>query len=155
MNVLSIEGLGRQFGERELFKNISFGLEKGEKVALIAPNGTGKSTILKIIAGVDEANEGKVVINPDFRWAYLEQDPSFKAHLTINEHIRGTHSEVLKIIRNYEQAVAAQSENWNQETQKQFDLASALMDQNHAWDYERRLAQLLSLFQITNLNQKH
>ncbi len=153
MNVLSVEGLSRQFGERVLFENISFGLEKGEKVALIAPNGTGKSTILKIIAGIDEASEGKFIINPNFKWAYLEQEPTFKEHLTINEYIRGTHSDVLKIIRIYEDAVAAQSENWNKDTQKQFDRASALMDQNEAWDYDRRLEQLLTLFQIKELNQ--
>lgn len=153
MNVLSVEEIGRQFGERVLFEEISFGLNKGEKVALIAPNGTGKSTILKIIAGIDEANEGRVVINPDIRWAYLEQEPSFDGKLTINQLIQGTHSEVLKIIRNYEAAVARQSEDWNKETQKQFDKASALMDQNQGWDYERRLEQLLTLFQIKNLDQ--
>jgi len=153
MNVLSIEGLGRQFGERELFRDISFGLEKGEKVALIAPNGTGKSTILKIIAGKDEANQGRVILNPDIVWAYLEQGPSIDNNLSINEYIRGTHSEVLKIIRNYEAAVAAQSENWNKEAQKKYDLASALMDQHQGWDYERRLEQLLSLFKITDLDQ--
>ncbi len=153
MNVLSVEGLGRQFGERELFRDLNFGLDKGDKVALIAPNGSGKSTILKIIAGKDEASQGKLVINPDVRWAYLEQDPSFEKTMTINEYIRGTHSEVLRIIRNYEQAVNNQSKNWSSETQKQFDLASALMDQNQAWDYERRLEQLLNLFQISNLDQ--
>ncbi|PKP34594.1 MAG: ABC transporter [Bacteroidetes bacterium HGW-Bacteroidetes-17] len=153
MNVLSIEGLGRQFGERELFRDISFGLEKGEKVALIAPNGTGKSTILKIIAGKDEANQGRVILNPDIVWAYLEQEPSFDNKLSINEYIRGTHSEVLKIIRNYEEAVAAQSETWDKESQKKYDLASALMDQHQGWDYERRLEQLLSLFKITDLDQ--
>lgn len=153
MNVLSIEGLGRQFGERELFRDISFGLEKGEKVALIAPNGTGKSTILKIIAGKDEANQGRVILNPDIVWAYLEQEPSFDNNLSINEYILGTHSEVLKIIRNYEEAVAAQSETWDKESQKKYDLASALMDQHQGWDYERRLEQLLSLFKITDLDQ--
>ncbi len=153
MNVLSIEGLGRQFGERVLFEQISFGLNKGEKAALIAPNGTGKSTILKIIAGIDEASEGSVVINPDIRWAYLEQEPTFNEALSINEYIKGTHSEVLKIIRNYENAVAKQSENWNKDTQKEFDKASVLMDQNQGWDYERRLEQLLTLFQIKDLDQ--
>ncbi|MBU1012394.1 MAG: ABC-F family ATP-binding cassette domain-containing protein [Bacteroidetes bacterium] len=153
MNILSIEGLSRQFGERELFRDISFGLEKGEKVALIAPNGTGKSTILKIIAGKDEANQGRVILNPDIVWAYLDQEPSFDNNLSINEYIRGTHSEVLKIIRNYEEAVAAQSETWDKESQKKYDLASALMDQHQGWDYERRLEQLLSLFKITDLDQ--
>ena len=153
MNVLSIEGLGRQFGERVLFEDLSFGLEKGEKVALIAPNGTGKSTILKIIAAKDEANQGSVIINPDIPWAYLEQEPSFDKNLRINDYIKGTHSEVLKIIRDYEKSVAEQSENWNKETQKRFDLASAKMDQFEAWDYERRLEQLLSLFKIENLDQ--
>ena len=98
MNYLSIEGLSKHFGDRTLFDNLSFGLNKGDKVALIANNGVGKSSLLKIIAGIEDQDEGSIILRDGIRLAYLAQEPIFNEDLNINELINSSHSEVLQIM---------------------------------------------------------
>ena len=154
MIYLSIEKLAKQYPDKVLFENLTFGISKGDKVALIANNGTGKSTLLKILAGKDTADSGSVYLRDTIKTGYLEQEPVFNGDFTISELISSSHTEVLAVIREYDRALAAQSELHNEQTQKAFELASSAMDKHDAWDYERRLKQLLDKFSITTLEQK-
>lgn len=154
MNYLSIKYLSKSYGEKILFEEISLGLHKGEKTALIANNGTGKSTLLKIIAGKEEADSGEVVVRNGIKIGYLPQQPVFDESLTINELITGSHSDVLAVIEEYNQALHFQADNHNKEAQQRVEKATANMDLLQAWDYERRLKQVLTKFSITRLNQK-
>ena len=153
MNYLSVENLSKHYGEKVLFENISFGLDKGDKIALIANNGTGKSSMLKILTGRDVGDSGTVVLRDGIKVGFLEQEPALDENLTINELIREGNSEILSVIRDYEQALEAQTEDYNDDTHKAFELASERMDRTDAWDYERRLKELLSRFNITDLEQ--
>ena len=154
MNYLSAENLSKSFGDKPLFSGLSFGLHKGEKTALIANNGTGKSTLLKILAGSETADTGQVTIRDGISVAFLEQDPWFKPGLTIDELISSSHSALSGVIQEYDKALKAHSANHNAATQKQLEEATDEMDHKKAWDYERRMKQLLSLFKITDTTKK-
>ena len=154
MNYLSAENLSKSYGYKELFQRLSFGLHKGEKTALIANNGTGKSTLLKILVGLEAPDTGQVTLRDGIRMAFLEQDPYFASGQSIDELITSSHSEISKIIEDYENALFAQSKIHNAETQKALEMATEEMDHKNAWDYERRLKQLLSLFRITDTTKK-
>ena len=150
MNYLSAENLSKTYGDKALFEGLSFGLHKGEKTALIANNGTGKSTLLRILAGKETPDTGLVTLRDGIKTAFLEQDPFFEKGQTIDELISTSHSGFSKVIQNYQYAIKADSELHNSETQKKLEKATAEMDHMQAWDYERRLKQLLSLFRITD-----
>lgn len=154
MNYLSVDSLGKNYGERVLFEGLTFGLSQGDKMALIANNGTGKSSLLKIIAGSDIADEGTVTIRNGIKIGYLVQEPDFNQSLSIEELINTAHTDVMKLIHEYEKALAEQSENFNEQTQKRLEEVSARMDEANAWDYERQMKQILSKFNIQDLNQK-
>ena len=154
MNYLSAENISKYIGDRTLFENLSFGISKGEKIAFIAPNGAGKTTILRILAGQKTADSGSVLKREGINIGYLEQEPRLDNSITINELINGSHSEVLAIIRAYEKALKQQTENYNELTQKTFEEASAKMDEVKGWDYELRMKQMLSRFNITQLDQQ-
>jgi ATP-binding cassette subfamily F protein uup len=154
VNYLSVENLSKHYGELVLFENISFGLSKGDKVALIAKNGTGKTSLIKILSGLDSPDEGRFVFRNGINFAYLPQQPEFEGDISIEELLRSTHSRTLEIIREYENAIDAQTEDYNEQTQKAVDECSAQMDFYDAWDYEDRVKQMLSRFKIVNIKQK-
>ncbi|MCB0431442.1 MAG: ABC-F family ATP-binding cassette domain-containing protein [Flavobacteriales bacterium] len=154
MQYIYAENLSVHYGERTLFKDLTFGLNRGDKVALVANNGSGKSTLLRILAGKDQANEGSVFRRESIRMGYLEQAPAFPAGVTIRELISGSHTEVTKVIEAYHKALEAQSEDYSPQTQKALELATHAMDECEAWDYDRRMQQILSRFEITDLEQK-
>ncbi|MCQ2306145.1 MAG: ABC-F family ATP-binding cassette domain-containing protein [Bacteroidales bacterium] len=145
MNYLSVENLSKAFSDKLLFENLSFGIDKGDKTALIAANGTGKSTMMRILVGKEEADGGKIAFNEGVRVGYLEQLPQFDPNLTIEDVISTGHTDIMRVIRNYEEALV---------NQMNLEKAMAAMDANQAWDYELRLKQLLSTFEINDLSQK-
>ena len=153
MTYLSTENLSKKYGLKILFEGLTFGISKGDKTALIAQNGTGKSTLLKILAGKERPDSGEVMIRNGIRVSLLEQDPQLEDGLTINEFITDGDNEMVKVVREYEQAVEAQAEHYSEETQKAFDKALAQMDAANAWDYEQRLQQILGHLNIHDLNQ--
>ncbi len=153
MNYLSAENLSKSYGEKTLFENISFGLNKGDKTALIANNGTGKTTLLRILSGKEATDTGSFVFRSGIKVAALEQEPELDSQLTLDEMVATTNSSVMKAIRNYEKAVDDQSQDQNKDTQQAMEKAATAMDHLQAWDYERRLKQLLDLFRITNTAQ--
>ena len=154
MNLLAIENLGKNFGERILFESLSFGLSQGDKVALIANNGAGKSSLMKIIAGLDTADEGDVVFRNECRVSYLQQDAIFDNNMTINKLIESAHNKISLLVSDYENAVESHSKHNSKQTQKNLEILTSKMEQENAWDYERRSKQILSKFNIKDFNQK-
>ena len=109
MNYLSVENISKSFGERVLFEGLNFGLNYGDKVALIANNGSGKTSMLKIIAGKDVPGTGKVTLRNGIRIGYLEQEPVFNEKYSINELLYNSNAEVVKIIREYDETIIGAS----------------------------------------------
>jgi ATP-binding cassette subfamily F protein uup len=153
MNYLSVENISKSYGERILFEQLFFGLSKGDKMALIANNGSGKSTMLKIIAGKDVSESGKITVRNGIRIGYLEQDPLFNEEFTINEFLDNSNSELMQIIKAYDKALELQSNDYNDVTSKNFQEASLLMDKANAWNFNNDLKQILSRFKIHDLDQ--
>ena len=153
MNYLSVENISKSYGERILFEQLFFGLSKGDKMALIANNGSGKSTMLKIIAGKDVSESGKITVRNGIRIGYLEQDPLFNEEFTINEFLDNSNSEIMQIIKAYDKALELQSNDYNDVTSKNFQEASLLMDKANAWNFNNDLKQILSRFKIHDLDQ--
>ena len=154
MNLFSVEKLSKDYGARVLFSNLSFGLCRGDKMALVANNGTGKSSLLKIIAGKDVSSSGEVVFRKGVQVGYLSQNSHFDESLSIQQLVDSAQSRVSKLIVEYEKAVEKQTEDFSEINQKKVEDLSLLMDQYSAWDYKRRIEQILSKFNIIDLNQK-
>ena len=154
MNYLSVENLGKNYGERVLFEGLTFGLSQGDKMALIANNGTGKSSMLKIIAGTDISDEGSVTLRNGIRTGYLSQEPNFDNSLTIEKLITHSQTEITKLIKEYEQALINIENNHNSHNSNVLEELTAKMDKVNAWDYERRIKQILSKFNINDLSQE-
>ncbi len=147
ISYLQIENLSKAFGENILFENISFSLHKDQKMALIAKNGTGKSTLLNIISGKDVADSGKVSFRKGVSVSYLQQNPEYKDNDTIIDHIFHSTDNISKIIRNYEEAIISEDNNKIQHAIEQMDIAEA-------WDYEQKIKEILNKLKIENFNQK-
>ncbi|MCO6500948.1 MAG: ABC-F family ATP-binding cassette domain-containing protein [Vicingus serpentipes] len=148
MNYLSIEGLTKSYGIRVLFNDLSLGIDKGQKVALIAKNGTGKSTFLRILSGEEQYDSGKVVFRKGIKVGILQQSPNYADNLTVSETIFSSKSTQIQAILEYEAAVDNPEDN--ERMQKAFEEMDAL----EAWDYEVKIQQILGQLKITNLNQK-
>jgi len=155
MNFLSAENLTKSFGERILFKNINLGLEKGDKMAMVAANGAGKTSILRILAGIDVSDdEGKVAVRNGIRIGFLEQEPVMNSDITVSDYIKTAGSEVLEVIREYNSILDQQSLHHSKEAQHLLTIATSKMDHLNAWDYDRRMVQILDKFNIKNIEQK-
>tara|TARA_B100001758_G_scaffold246083_1_gene260393 strand:- start:11790 stop:13670 length:1881 start_codon:yes stop_codon:yes gene_type:complete len=154
MNLLSVDNLAKNFGEKILFKGLNFGLSKGDKIALIANNGAGKSSLLKIISGSDNADEGEVIFRNNCKVSYLKQDTVFKNNLSINELIKTTHNKVSILVKEYEEAAKKHSKENTKKSLENLERLTVKMESEKAWDYQRRSKQILSKFNISNLEQK-
>lgn len=154
MTYLSVEQLSKSFGLKTLFENLTFGISKGDKTALVAPNGTGKSTLLKVLSGVETADSGQVMIRNGITIGYLEQEPTLDSTMSIRDYISHGHSDIVEVIRSYEKAVKNQEEAYNDQTHAAFEKALAAMDAADAWDYENRMTQILGKLDIHNLDQQ-
>lgn len=144
---LQVDRLTKSFGDLVLFRDLTFGICEGERVGLIAKNGTGKTTLLNIIAGREGYDSGNVVFRRDLRVGYLDQDPVFPEGLTVLEACFKSDNEVVRIIADYEKAVA------NNDVAALEELIH-LMDQHKAWDFELRIKQILSQLKIRDFDQK-
>ena len=148
MNYLSVENISKSYGERILFKNISFGINEGQKIGFVAKNGTGKTSILNIIAGDDTPDTGNVVSRKNVKISYLSQDPKLDPNCTIEEIIQTSDNFIIKIIADYEKALLQPEDT--EAYQKAFDA----MEANQAWDYETVYKQVLSKLKLDDLDQK-
>lgn len=147
MNYLSAESVAKSYNDAWLFKNLSFGLLEGEKIALIGKNGTGKSTLLKILAGEVHADEGKVAINKDIKVGYLSQDPALEENKTILETVLSGGTKMAEAVLEYETSME------HPEDIDRMQKAMEKMDQYQAWDYEQKMRKILSSLGLDNLSQ--
>ena len=148
MNILSTERLGHNFHDRWLFKNLHFGLQKGERVALVGANGAGKSSLLSILAGQLEPMEGIVVKERGARVGFLPQDPGFKQFHSINDFIYSPDNPQQQLIRAYEELLV-QPDADSRKLTSLTDQISSL----DAWEYEHNIKSILTRLQITDFSQ--
>ena len=144
---LQVDNLTKSFGDLVLFENISFGIAEGQRVGLIAKNGTGKTTLLNVIAGKEGYDNGNIVFRRDLRVDYLEQDPQYPEELTVLEACFHHGNSTVELIKEYERCM---------ETEGHPGLENLLarMDQEKAWEYEQKAKQILSQLKIRNFDQK-
>ena len=147
MNYLSAENISRNLGERWVFKNLFFGLQKGEKVALIGKNGTGKTTLMESIMGMQSPDEGKITIRKGIRVGYLPQNPIFEENERVLNYLFSDDLPSAVAIKAYEKAMLSGDP---QELEDSF----ALMESNNAWDYEARAKQIISRLGIPDGDQQ-
>ena len=147
ISYLQIDGLTKSFGDLVLFEDITFGIAQGQKVGLIAKNGTGKTTLLNIIAGKEDYDNGAVVFRNDLRVGYLEQTPVYPEGVTVLQACFYSPNETVRLIAEYEEAMASDDHSNLQDILMR-------MDNLKAWDYEQRAKQILSQLKITNFDQK-
>ena len=148
MNYLSVENISKAYGERILFEDISFGINKDQKVAFVAKNGSGKTSILNIIANLDVPDSGQVVSRKGISIAYLAQKDDINPDLTIEETIFATDNKILSIVNQYEKALK------NLDDGDAYQAAFDLMDQHNAWDFETQYRQILSKLKLEDLSLK-
>ena len=148
MNYLSVENISKAYGERILFEDISFGINKDQKVAFVAKNGSGKTSILNIIANLDVPDSGQVVSRKGISIAYLAQKDDINPDLTIEETIFATENKILSIVNQYEKALK------NLDDGDAYQAAFDLMDQHNAWDFETQYRQILSKLKLEDLSLK-
>ncbi|MCG9909816.1 MAG: ABC-F family ATP-binding cassette domain-containing protein [Flavobacteriales bacterium] len=145
MNYLQAENLSKSFGARLIFENLSFGLEKGQKTAIVAPNGTGKSTLMKILAGLDTPDSGRVTLNNAARVAYLPQMPELPAGKTIWQAVFETDNAQISAINAYDNAL-------KNDDKKALESALSRMEELGAWDMEYKINEVLGQLKITDKN---
>ncbi|MFA7444810.1 MAG: ABC-F family ATP-binding cassette domain-containing protein [Flavobacteriaceae bacterium] len=148
MNYLSVENISKSYGERVLFEDLSFGINKDQKIAFVAKNGTGKTSILKIITGEDTPDSGQVIMRKEIKMAFLSQEPKLNPELTIEESIFASDNVVLKVIEQYEKALE------NPEDEEAYQKAFDKMDLHNAWDFETQYKQILFKLKLEDLKLK-
>lgn len=148
MNLLSVENISKSYGELVLFEQLSFGVNKDQKIALIAKNGSGKTAILNILSGLDQPDQGMVNFRKDIKVSFLAQEPILAENSTIEQCILASDNEVLKVIANYEKALLDMDNADGY--QKAFDA----MDRHAAWDFETQYQQILSKLKLDDLQLK-
>ena len=148
MNLLTVENISKSFGELSLFSNISFGINKDQKIALIAKNGSGKTSILNILSGKDASDIGQINSRKGIRISFLEQEPELDPKLTVEETIFASDNEVLKVIQNYEHALL------DPEDADAYQKAFEAMERYDAWDFETQYKQILFKLKLEDLDVK-
>jgi len=146
ISYLQVENLTKSFGDNILFENISFGISDNQRVALIAKNGTGKTTLLNILAGNEDYQGGTISFKRDLRIGYLDQNPDFPKELSVIDACLRSDNEAVRTIAAYEHCMMS-------ENQEGLDEILSQMDMHKAWDYETRIKQILGKLKITNLDQ--
>lgn len=154
MNYLSVKNISKTYGEKVLFEDISFGIDEGQKVALIAGNGTGKSTLLNMIMGIDIPDSGSITLNSDIRIAYLPQNHAFDQELSVLDLVLSSNNKFVKIIQEYESAIKLVEQNPSAENQKRLSDAISQMDAFEAWDYDSKVKEVLGRLGLMDLSQK-
>ncbi|RED48388.1 ABC-F family ATP-binding cassette domain-containing protein [Seonamhaeicola aphaedonensis] len=148
MNYLTVENISKSYGELVLFEDLSFSVHKDQKIAFVAKNGTGKTSILNILSGDDEADSGNIIYRKGIKVSFLSQDPKFDNNLTVEETIFASDNPILKIIHTYEKALL------NPEDTDTYQKAFEAMEQHQAWDFETQYKQILFKLKLEDLNQK-
>tara|TARA_Y100000385_G_scaffold129342_1_gene134671 strand:- start:461 stop:2323 length:1863 start_codon:yes stop_codon:yes gene_type:complete len=148
LNYLNVENISKSYGEVSLFENLSFSIHKDQKIAFIAKNGTGKTTILNIISGKDTPDSGQIIYRNGLRTTFLPQEPILNQSLTVEETILKSDNPILNVIKTYHTALE------NPENSKLYQTAFDDMERYQAWDYETQYTQILHKLKLVDLNQK-
>ena len=148
MNYLTVENVSRSFGEKYLFKNISLGINQGQKIGFVAKNGNGKTSLLQIICGMEKPDSGQVSMRNDLKIAYLAQEPDLNHKLTIEQAILESDIPTIQLIADYEHVMANPDD-----AEKMQDVLDR-MDASNAWDFETKYKQILSKLKLDDLTQK-
>jgi len=146
MNVLSVENLTKSFGERVIFEDITFGIEQGQKIAIVAKNGAGKSTLLNILFDIEGPDSGEVIFNKSIKTGYLSQKHGLDESLNVIENLLVAKNAMTDAIQAYETALSSEDETALQR-------ATDLMDHSGAWDYDAKIKEVLNRLSIVNLSQ--
>jgi ATP-binding cassette subfamily F protein uup len=153
-NLVTVENLSKSFGEKTLFEGLSFGINKGQKIALVAKNGTGKSTLLSVIMGKELADGGNISFRNDLHYIYLEQNPYLNEEMSVMEVVFTSDNPTMVAVRSYEEALQRATKSHNSKTEQELSDAIAEMDRYGAWDYEARAKEILSKLNIVDLEQR-
>lgn len=153
-NLVTVENLSKSFGEKTLFEGLSFGINKGQKIALVAKNGTGKSTLLSVIMGKELADGGNISFRNDLHYIYLEQNPYLNEDMSVMEVVFTSDNPTMVAVRTYEEALQRATKSHNSKTEQELSDAIAEMDRFGAWDYEARAKEILSKLNIVDLEQR-
>ncbi len=148
VNYLSVENIAKSFGEHPLFTNLSFGINEGQKVGFVAKNGTGKTTLLNILAGTASPDDGRVVYRKGITYSFLAQEPDLDPKLSVEETIFASDNEILKVIERYEKALE------NPEEADAYQKAFEEMEMHQAWDFETQYKQILFKMKLDDLHKK-
>lgn len=151
MNYLTVEHLTKSYGEKLLFEDITFGIEKGQKTALIARNGMGKSTLLNIIAGIDIPDSGQVVVRNDISVSYLPQVERFNDHFSVMDVIFESQTPIVQAVKEYETCLTLSKTDNSPEMMQRMEKVMLDMDRLSAWDMESRAKEILSRFGIEDV----
>jgi len=151
MNYLTVEKLTKSFGEKLLFDQITFGIEKGQKTALIAKNGTGKTTLLNIIAGLEYPDEGQVVTRKDITISYLPQMDDVNDQYSVLDLIFESQTPVIQAVKEYETCISLAKNGEDEQLHVRMEHALLEMDRLHAWDMESKVKEILSRFGIDDI----
>ena len=154
MNLMTLENISKSYSEKILLKNISLGINEGEKIGIIGVNGTGKSTLLKIIAGVEVPDDGTIIKANRVRVEYLPQNPDYNEDFTVLQQVfKGTSNE-MKLLLEYEETLTAISNNYDDNLNNKLISLQEKIDALNLWDLENEAKAVLTKLGITNFNQK-
>lgn len=153
MNYIQVENLTKSYGEKLLFEDISFEINRGDKKALIAKNGTGKTSLLNILMNRDLQDSGKVSVRPDLKVRYLEQNPKFEIRCSVSDALYNSENDYVKTIQHYHEAILNYEKVNSSNNLRALDFATSKMDAMQAWDYDARMTEILDKFKIKDLSQ--
>lgn len=154
MNYLRAEHIAKSYGDRTLFQDLTISIEKGQRIALIAKNGTGKTNLLNILAQKDQSDAGTVLVSKDIKTAYLEQEPFIPENLTVYEALFNSNNELLQAVAAYEKALEHSETNHDDVAMAGLQRCMEEMDRLQAWDYESRIRQILTKLAIHQYDQR-
>lgn len=153
MNLLNTEKLSKSFGEKVLFKDISFGIDEGDKIGIIGVNGTGKSTLLKIIAGIESQDSGIITTVKGLKIGYLPQMPEFEKNMTVINQVFNNPNPILNIIKEYENTVNELKNNNSEQLNNKIMELSLKIDKYDAWQLENDAKSILTKLDISDFNK--
>jgi ATP-binding cassette subfamily F protein uup len=148
LNLVSVEQIAKSFGNLKLFEDLSFGINQGQKIGLVAQNGTGKTSLLNLLARKDKPDDGEVNFRNDIKVGFLEQEPDLNPNLSVEESILASNNTKIKVISHYEKALQ------NPDDQEAYQKAFEDMDALQAWDFESQYQQILSKLQLNDLSKR-
>ncbi len=150
MNYLTLEHITKNYGEKNLFDDITLHIDKGQKIALVAKNGTGKSTLLKVLTGEErsEREDSKVFVHKSITTGFLKQEPDFNPSDTVIDTIFDSNNPILSAIRDYEEAMILKKEG------PELQAVLEKMEHHKAWDFEVKIKEILTRFNVKDLQQQ-